>query len=264
MSARNRIVVITGGSKGIGLSTALAFQRQGDTVYVLSRTVPKAEGLLHIETDVTNPDACTNAAERITKEVGRIDVLILNAGSGVSGTVEHTSLSDAHGQFDVCFFGALHVLKPCLPLLRASKGIVLFLSSVAGVTPIPFQAFYSAAKAAVCSLVGALRNELSPHGVRVAAVLPGDVKTEFTHARTKQAEGSELYPALVRSVARMEHDEQNGMSPERIANKLVRLSKKRHPKPYCTVGIQYQIILVLMKVLPSRLSNWIIGLLYAK
>lgn len=233
-------------------------------MYVLSRTAPTAEGLLHIETDVTDPEACRRAAERIQTEVGRIDVLILNAGSGISGTVEHALLSDVRMQFDVCFMGALHVLQPCLPLLRKTKGIVLFLSSVAAVTPIPFQAFYSASKAAVCSLVGSLRNELKPHGIRVAAVLPGDVKTEFTQARKKRELGADLYPALLRSVQRMERDERSGMPPKRIADKLFRLSNQRHPKPYTSVGLSYQTILVLMKLLPNRLSNWIIGILYAK
>ena len=152
-------------------------------------------------------------------------------------------------------FGAFRVLKAALPSLRTTKGTVLFTSSVAGVVPIPYQAFYSAAKASINSLVMALRNELKGTGIRVAAVLPGDVKTGFTAAREKNEVHAALYPNEVRSVEKMEHDEQHGMSPDRIAAKFLKLSKQKHPKPFCSVGFAYSAVLVLMKLLPAGLAN---------
>lgn len=264
MEKFERIVVITGASCGIGKACALRFLACGDIVYSLSRTAGDLPGVRHIPTDVSDPDSARAAIETVLLRHGKIDVLLLNAGIGISGAAEFTEFADARRQFDVCFFGALHVLIPALPVLRTYGGTVLFTSSVAAVTPIPFQAFYSAAKAAINSLVLSLRNELRHYPVRIAAVLPGDVKTSFTSARLKQTNGSEIYPSLERSVQRMERDEQSGMSPDRIAKKIVRIASKRRPKPFYSVGIGYQAILVLMKLLPASLSNRIIGMLYAE
>lgn len=259
---QKRVVVITGASHGIGAACADAFLQNGDTVYGLCRTAPQNPAVLHIPTDLTSDEACAAAVARIVSEAGRIDVLLLNAGIGVSGAVEFTALSEAQRQFDVCYFGALRVLTPALCALRQSKGVVLFTSSVAAVTPIPFQAHYSACKAAISALAMALKNELRHTGVRVAAVLPGDVKTDFTAARRKDTRGQDVYPALVRSVAKMEHDEQHGMAPARIARRMLALSLRRNPKPFCSVGLSYRAVCTLVKLLPARFVAWVLGKMY--
>ena len=121
----------------------------------------------------------------------------------------------------------------------------------------------SAAKAAINSVVMALRNELKGTGIRVAAVLPGDVKTDFTAQREKNTVNEKLYPNEVKSVAKMEHDEQHGMSPDRIAKRFYRLSLQKNPKPFCSVGVAYSAVLILVKLLPARLANFILGKMYA-
>ncbi|MBR3037122.1 MAG: SDR family NAD(P)-dependent oxidoreductase [Clostridia bacterium] len=263
MASEPRIVVITGASNGIGKAAAAAFSHYGDRVYNLSRHDPHDENSMFVACDVTDEAQCRAAIDRVLSEAGRIDVLINNAGFGISGPVETTEISAMQRQFDVCLFGSMRVLKPALPALRQSKGTVLFTSSVAAVTPIPYQAFYSAAKAAINSVVMALRNELKGTGIRVAAVLPGDVKTDFTAKREKNEVNESLYPNEVRSVAKMEHDEQHGMSPDRIAQRFLKLSLQKNPKPFCSVGFAYSAVLVLVKLLPARLANWVLGKLYA-
>ena len=263
MASEPRTVVITGASKGIGKAAAAAFSHAGDRVYNLSRHDPSDPNAAFVPCDVTDEAQCKEAIETVLSEAGCIDVLILNAGFGISGPVETTAIEAAQKQFDVALFGAIRVLKPALPALRKTKGMILFTSSVAGVTPIPYQAFYSAAKAGINSLVMALRNELKGTGIRVAAVLPGDVKTDFTAAREKNEANVALYPNEVRSVQKMEHDEQHGMPPERIANRFLKLSRQRNPKPFCSVGFAYSAVLVLMKLLPARFANWVLGKLYA-
>ncbi len=263
MASEPRIVVITGASNGIGKAAAAAFSHFGDRVFNLSRHDPNDPNSTFIACDVTDEAQCCAAIERVLSEAGRIDVLINNAGFGISGPVETTEIQAVQRQFDVCLFGAMRVLKPALPALRQSRGTVLFTSSVAAVTPIPYQAFYSAAKAAINSVVMALRNELKGTGIRVAAVLPGDVKTDFTAKREKNAVNEALYPNEVKSVAKMEHDEQHGMSPDRIAKRFYRLSLQKNPKPFCSVGFAYSAVLILVKILPARLANWILGKMYA-
>ena len=263
MASEQRTVVITGASKGIGKAAAAAFSHAGDRVYNLSRHDPNDENATFVPCDVTDEAQCIEAIETVLKEAGRIDVLLLNAGFGISGPVETTELAAAEKQFDVVLFGAVRVLKAALPALRKSQGMILFTSSVAGATPIPYQAFYSAAKAGINSLVMALRNELKGTGIRVAAVLPGDVKTDFTAAREKNEVNEALYPNEIKSVAKMEHDEQNGMPPERIAKRFLTLSRQKNPKPFCSVGFAYSAVLVLIKLLPARFANWVLGKLYA-
>jgi short-subunit dehydrogenase len=263
MESKQRITVITGASKGIGKAAAAAFSQSGDRVYDLSRRGETTEIVFHIPCDVTDEAMCKAAIRTVSEREGRIDVLLLNAGFGISGPIETTEIAAMQKQFDVCLFGAMRVLKAALPALRESKGTILFTSSVAAVTPIPYQAFYSACKASVNSVVMALRNELKGTGIRVAAVLPGDVKTDFTAQRLKNPVNEKLYPNEVKSVAKMEHDEQHGMSPDRIAKRFVKLSKQKNPKPFCSVGVAYSAVCVLIKLLPARFANWVLGKMYA-
>ena len=263
MASEPRIIVITGASQGIGKAAAAAFFENGDRVFNLSRHDPHDNHAVFLPCDVTDEAQCRAAIASVLEQAGRIDVLILNAGFGISGPVETTAIEAAQKQFNVCLFGAVRVLKPALPALRNRKGMILFTSSVAAMTPIPYQAFYSAATAAINSLVMTLRNELKGTGVRVAAVLPGDVKTGFTAAREKNPEDLVRYPNERKSVMKMEHDEQHGMAPERIARRFLKLSKQHNPKPFCSVGFGYSAVCVLVKLLPARFANFILGKMYA-
>ena len=200
----------------------------------------------------------------IGKAEGRIDVLLSNAGMGVSGAAECTTMQDAKRQLDVNFFGLHACVRAAVPLMRAHGGTILATSSVAAVFAIPFQAFYSASKFAVNALVLALANELKPFNIRVAAIMPGDVKTGFTGARIKAEDDDNYGQSIEKSVAVMEHDEQNGMGPEMIAKRFVALSLKKHPKVLSTVGLQYKFFCFLGKVLPIRLQNFIVGKMYIK
>ena len=148
--------------------------------------------------------------------------------------------------------------------MRAQKsGHIVNISSVAAPLAIPFQSFYSATKSATNSLTLALRNEVKPFGIKVCAILPGDVKTGFTAARRKSCAGAEVYGAAIdRAVAVMEHDEQNGMPPELVAKAVLRAANAQNPKPLATVGFQYQLFVVLSKLLPARLTNALVGMIY--
>ena len=265
MTPVKKVCVITGGTSGIGLCTAQAMLEKGYTVYELSRRAEGAPGMKHIMADVTKEETLAAAVQEILKQEDHIDVLINNAGFGISGPVEFTSLESAHRQFDVNFFGAMTCIQAVLPHMRQQGyGRILCVSSVAAVLSIPFQSFYSAAKAALNALVLALANEVRPHNIQVAALMPGDIRTGFTAAREKTLEGAQAYPALIPSVARMEQDEANGMDPGVIARRLYQLSRKGRLKPLYSAGLQYQLFVLLQKLLPCRLINWLVGRLYAK
>ena len=174
----SKVAVVTGGTSGIGKQTALALKAAGYTVYELSRRAQGVEGLHHLVADITREEMVDAAIGEVLRQEGHIDVVVNNAGFGISGAIEFTKTEDAKRLFDADFFGMVNVNRAVIPHMRqAGAGRIVNLSSVAAAAPIPFQAYYSAAKAAVNSYTMALANELRPYGVTVCAVQPGDIHT---------------------------------------------------------------------------------------
>ncbi|MGI6665611.1 MAG: SDR family NAD(P)-dependent oxidoreductase [Christensenellaceae bacterium] len=265
MAYKAKTAIVTGASSGIGKAVAQALLVEGYYVYGFSRKPYDAGDVKHISVDVTDGQALALACKRVAQESGGIDLLIANAGYGISGTAEYTEAADARQQMDVNFFGFLFSAQAVLPYMRQTGGKIIAVSSVAAEFSIPFQSFYSASKAAVNALALALQTEVKPFGVTVSVVMPGDVATGFTAAREKSLAGQAVYGAVMqRSVARMEKDEQNGMTPAYVAQKIVTVIKKKRPKPIYTVGRQYKLFVLLNKVLPKRLVRYAIAKMYAK
>lgn len=261
----SKVAIVTGGTSGIGRATALALRENGYTVYEFSRRDRQVEGLRHITADITDESAVAAAVRQVMAEQGHIDVLVNNAGFGISGAIEFTDTAEAQRLFDANFFGMVRLNRQVLPIMRAQGyGRIVNLSSVAAPVPIPFQAYYSATKAAVNAYTMALANEVKPFGVTVCAVQPGDIRTGFTAAREKVTAGDDIYNGRIgRSVARMEHDEQTGMDPAVAGKYIASLAMRDKVKPLYAIGFSYKAACVVMKLLPCRLSNWIIGKLYA-
>ena len=259
-----KVALVTGGSSGIGLATAKMLQKLGYCVYELSRTGTSQGEIVHKSADVTDPAQVQAAVEQVIEAEGKIDLLVNNAGFGISGAVECTSSKDAHSQFEVNFFGQLNCIQAILPYMReAGNGHIVNLSSVAAPIAIPFQGFYSATKAAVNSLTLALRNEVRPFHIKVCAVQPGDVKTGFTAARIKSQEGGTVYGSvLAHAVSVMEHDEQNGMPPEAVAKVICKAAQAKNPAALYTVGTQYRLFTLINKLLPATAVNFLVGKIY--
>ena len=223
-----KIAIVTGGTSGIGKATALALCGAGYTVYEFSRREAGVEGLHHIRADITDETQVCAAVQQVMDAEGQIDVVVNNAGFGISGAVEFTDTADAQRLFNADFFGMVRVNRAVIAHMRAAgRGRIVNLSSVAGPLPIPFQTYYSAAKAAVNAYTMALANELRPFGITVCAVQPGDIHTGFTAAREKTVTGDEVYGGRIsRSVSRMEHDEQTGMDPAAAGRFIARVAQK--------------------------------------
>ncbi len=252
-----KIAVVTGATSGIGLAAARLFAEKGYTVYGISRS---ARGERMIAADVSDEKSVISAFSEIIEKEGRIDVLVNNAGMGISGSVEKTDPSDIRRIFDVNFFGALNCTRAVLPFLREKgQGRIVNVTSVAAPVAIPYQSFYSATKAALNAMTLALRNEVAPYGVKVCAVLPGDVKTGFTDARVKAKED---YPGAESAVASMEKDERGGMPPEAVARVIYKAASRRSPKPMFIAGPKYKLLYFLFKMLPASLAYKIVGVLY--
>lgn len=258
-----KIVVVSGGSSGIGRATALRYASMGATVYELSRSGQDTDGIVHITCDITVDEQVREAITMIGDKHSRIDILVNNAGFGISGAIEHTPVDKAKRQFDVNFFGLVSINYYAMKYLRESQDPrIINVSSVAGVAPIPFQAYYSATKSAINTYTLALHNEVKRYGIKVTSLMPGDIHTGFTDAREKIVKSEGYGDRIDKSIEGMERDEQNGKSPDFIAKKIVSLSTKRRPPLLCSAGVGYRLICLLLKILPTRFGVWVIGKLY--
>ena len=265
-TAMNKVVLLTGGSSGIGLATARALRDSGCQVFEMSRKPFSEQGISHISGDVTDEASVQCAVQEVLEKTGRIDILVNNAGFGISGAVEFTDTEDAKRQLDVNFFGMVRMCKAVLPIMReAGSGRIVNLSSVAAAVPIPFQTFYSASKAAINAYTMALANEVKPFGVSVCAVMPGDIRTGFTAARKKEARGDEIYGGRIsRSVQKMEKDEQGGMEPSAVGRFIARIALRKGVKALYAIRLDYKFFVMLSRLLPVRALNKLVYMLYAK
>ena len=260
----NKIVIVTGASKGIGLSTSKLFSSKGYKVYGLSRSGSSADGVTGVSVDVTDEKALAKVYADIYEKEGRIDVLVNNAGLGISGAVEFTTDEQVEKILSLNLKALEKSCRLAIKYLRETGGRIINLSSVAALMPIPFQTYYTATKSAVLYFSRALDMELRPLGVRVSAVLPGDTKTSFTAARDKNALGAEVYgDRISRSVERMERDEQNGDSPDKVAAVIYKLATAKKPAPYVVVGFGYKLLVCLGRLLPQRFVDYVLYRMYA-
>ena len=263
-----QVAIVTGGSSGIGAAAAEYLAAHGCTVYEFSRHEKSggSASVHHVTADVTDEASVAAAVLSVLDAEGRIDILLNNAGFGISGAAEFTSVEEAKRQLEVNFWGMVRATKAVLPVMRAQRsGRIVNTSSVAAVTPIPFQTYYSAGKAAVNSYTMALSNEVKPFGITVAAVMPGDIKTGITAARQKNIIGDDIYGGRIsRTVAGTEKDEQTGMDPAAAGRFIANVALKNSRKPLYTIGLAYKGAVFLTKILPARWLNGLIGMIYAK
>lgn len=260
-----KVVVITGASSGIGLCTAKLFAENGFKVYGLSRNIKEEDKFFSLSCDVTSKEQVCETINYIMEKEGRIDILINNAGFGISGSVENEPLDKVKSLFDVNYFGAVTCTQAVLPIMRAQGGgKILNTCSVAGVAPIPYQSFYSATKSAINIWAQALKLEVEKFNVDVCSVMVGDTKTGFTATRQKSLndEGSVYEESVIKSIKKMEKDEQNGKDPITVAKTMLKLVNRKHMPATKTVGGGYKILMFLIKILPQKLVLFILKKLY--
>lgn len=260
-----KVAIVTGAGSGIGFACAKALVQAGWSVYDFSRRDHPNPGVRHVKCDVSDEKQVADAVSAVTEEAGRIDLLVNNAGFGISGAIEFTRPEDIRRLLDVNLLGMDNMTRRVLPLMRKRKaGRIVNVSSVAAPLPVPFQAWYSASKAAITAYTLALRNEVAPFGIIVCAVLPGDIRTGFTAAREKQCEGDDIYGGRIsRSVSAMEKDETGGLPPETAARVILRAATKKRPRAAYVVGIKYRAFVFLARFLPTTFVNAVEGKLYS-
>ena len=264
------IVLLTGGSSGIGAAASRLLSEAGMKVFAGSRrgTVETPmEGIVPVKLDVNDSASLEKAVADIVAAEGRLDAVVCNAGNGIYGPVEFTTEEEARYQMETCFFGTLKTIQACLPVFRKqNSGRIITVTSVMGVLQLPFQVFYSAAKAAALALTDGLAMELKGTGIQCCSILPGDVATGFTAARKFSAgsEGAEnpYRAAIDVNLKKIERDELTGMQPEVIGKAILRQLRRRRMTARVTPRIDYQAVGLAVRLLPTRAKIALLSSLY--
>jgi len=268
MSGRlsGKVVLVCGASSGIGLACARLLVDNGCVVYGACRRPMDGHGIRWLAMDITDPDSVRAAVDAVISEAGALDVVVQSAGMGVAGAIEDLSPDEVAAQMGPNFYGTLNLVKAALPFMRERKsGLFVQIGSMAGLITIPFQGYYSASKYALEAVIEALRLECRPLGVRACLIEPGDTRTAFTAARVFcENPGKDYERAMRHAVGVMENDERKGVPPEKVARTVLRLIKRRRPPVRVAVGLDYKLLLLAKRLLPSAMVEWMLRMKYLR
>ena len=183
MTAARPVALVTGATSGIGKAAALALADAGFEVIGTGRNTARITprgGVTYLDLDVSSDESVAAVVQQVTGRLGRLDVLVNNAGIGSAGAAEENSVAQAQGVFDVNVFGLIRMTRAVLPHMRAQgSGRIINISSVLGFLPAPYGALYAASKHAVEGYSESVDHEVREHGVRVLLVEPAYTSTGF-------------------------------------------------------------------------------------
>ncbi|MDT0553822.1 SDR family oxidoreductase [Urechidicola vernalis] len=255
----SKVIFITGGSSGIGKSIGEFLSEKGYVVYGTSRNPDnmKNHPFNLVALDVTNPKSISNAiAEVITKE-GRLDVLVNNAGMGITGPIEDTPTDEMRKVFDTNLFGAIDVAKAVLPIMRNQKsGLIINVTSIAGYMGLPYRGIYSATKGALELVTEAMSMETKRFGINVTNVAPGDFATSIASGRyhTPIFENSAYKENYQLNLDLMDAHVDEGGDPIEMAKTVYEIINTKNPKLHYKVGdFMQKFSIVLKRILPDRM-----------
>ena len=261
------IIFITGISSGFGLETAKLLSQEGHIIYgTVRREVEPLSKVHYMQLDVRDSEAVKNAVDEIIEKEGRIDVLVNNAGMGIGGPLEFASEEEIRLQMDTNFMGLVHCVDAVLPHMRQQgSGKIIALSSIGGLMGLPFQGFYSASKFAIEGYCEALRLETKQQGIKVVVLRPGDFATGFTGSRKKLADvaAMQAYPLYHSAIEKVEKDENGGLKPVVLAQKISKIIQMQHPRDgYVVASFEQKLSVLLKRILPAKWFDRILGSYY--
>lgn len=261
-----KTVFITGASSGIGKETAKYFAQNGWQVAAtmrkpeLEKELNKLDNVALIRCDVTDTESIQGAIKETISKFGGIDVLVNNAGYYTVGVLEAATKEQIQRQLDTNLLGLIETTKMILPYLKQSKGIIINLSSIAGIVSIPLQSLYHATKFAIEGFSESLQYELRPFGVRVKLIEPGTIKTDFygrsmTVIQTKdKPEYQEYSTRVLENLSRNGND---GSAPVGVAKTIYTAATDGKKKMRYPTGKMKQMIM-MRHLLPLRVYQWLI------
>ena len=254
----SKVVLITGGSSGIGKSIGEFLHHQGFTVYGTSRNPEKITNSVFplVSLDVRDSKSIHLVVAKIIQETGRLDIVINNAGVGITGPLEEIPMQEIKNNFETNFFGPIEVMKAVLPQMRSQQsGLIINITSIAGYMGLPYRSVYSASKGALELITEALRMEVKPFGIQITNVAPGDFATNIAAGRfhapvTKGSAYEKVYGDVLTT---MDQHVDSGSNPNEMAEAVYRIIQEINPRIHYKVGAFMQkFSIVLKRILPDK------------
>ena len=255
MELQSQVALVTGASTGIGRATAIALRDAGFRVFGTSRRAvsERSDGITMLTCDVTDDASVAKLVDDVLAETGRLDLVVNNAGIGLIGGAEESSIAQAQRLFDVNVFGVARVVNAVLPTMRSQKsGRIINMSSILGLIPSPFNAFYASTKHAVEGYSESLDHEVRPYGIRVVLVEPGVTRTSFEENLTRADTPLPTYAAeRARMEQLMRQWVETGDAPKVVADTVVKAATDAVPKLRYAAGKQSLQVSFLRRFVPA-------------
>lgn len=255
----SKVVLITGGSTGIGKSVGEYLIQKGFVVYGTSRNPNnyKNSEFPILQLDVKKVDTINKTVNTIISTEGKLDILINNAGAGITGPIEETPEIEIKANFETNFFGPINVIKAVLPQMRKQqKGLIINVTSIAGYMGLPYRGIYSASKGALELLTEAFRMELKTFNINMTNVAPGDFATNIAAGRyhAPLLENSPYKTSYGKTLDLMNEHVDSGSNPNMMAEAIYKIIITEKPKGHYKVGeFMQKFSIVLKRILPDRI-----------
>lgn len=260
----SKVVLITGGSSGIGKSIGEYLKTHEFIVYGTSRHPERYSKSMFplLKLDVSDSQSITDAIENIIQQHGRLDVLINNAGAGITGPIEEIPDAEIQRNFETNFFGPIRVIKAVIPQMRLQhSGLIINITSIAGYMGLPYRGIYSASKGALELLTEAFRMELKDFNVKMTNVAPGDFATNIAAGRYHAPilENSPYKKTYGETLKLMDSHVSEGKDPQLMAEAIYKIINSTHPKIHYKVGeFMQKFSIVLKRLLPDNMYEKIL------
>jgi short-subunit dehydrogenase len=254
----NKVVFITGASSGIGKTIGEYLIEKGFKVFGTSRNPEKYPNskIKLLALDVRNSNSIKSAIEQMIAMEGKIDILINNAGVGITGPLEEIPMTEIKNNFEVNLFGPIEMMQNVLPFMRTqNSGLIINITSIAGYMGLPFRSVYSASKGALELITEGIRMEVKPFNIQIVNVAPGDFATNIASGRFHA-------PLLAHSAYKKTYGEtletmnqhvDSGNNPIEMAQAIERIINTPNPKIHYKIGAFLQkFSIVLKRVLSDK------------
>lgn len=259
-----KVVLITGGSSGIGKSIGEFLHHKGFIVYGTSRNPERISNSVFplVTLDVRNADSIHAAVSTIVAASGKLDIVINNAGVGITGPLEEIPMEEIKNNFETNFFGPIEVMKAALPQMRIQKsGLIINITSIAGYMGLPYRSIYSASKGALELITEALRMEVKSFGIHITSVAPGDFATNIASGRfhAPLIKDSAYKVQYGNTLKMMDEHVDSGSNPNEMAEAVYKIIQNPTPKIHYKVGVFMQkFSIVLKRILPDLMYEKIL------
>ncbi len=258
-----KVILVTGASAGMGKATAELLIQNGHIVYGTCRNPEYVDfDYKMLAMDLNDQDSIKIAIDTIVRTEGRLDVVINNAGVGITGPLEEIPMAEISKNFDTNVMGAIAVMQNALPQMRLQKsGLIINITSIAGYVGLPYRSIYSATKAALHVLTESLRMEVKRFNINVVNIAPGDFATGIASRRfhTPINKDSAYAKSYAKTLDRMDKSVDGGSNPEEMARFIARLIDKKSPGVHYKVGAPMQkFSIVLKRILPDKVFEYLL------